>query len=171
MVSLKRPIVKAYKKSLEKPVKVADSLVEYYPDKREMFCTKFLKPELTYNIDSEKIKQIIRNKIFVEKEVIARGEEAIIDEEAQIVLEVDTEVSSEPLVEEDGSVDFHQISSLKTVEKDKLLAVKIPATKGKDGRSVFDEETDSTGKDNKLPHGKNTYISDHLTTICRYTLL
>ena len=54
-----------------------------------------MKPELTYNIDSEKIKQIIRNKIFVEKEVIARGEEAIIDEEAQIVLEVDTEVSSE----------------------------------------------------------------------------
>ncbi len=45
LVSLKRPIVKAYKKSLEKPVKVADSLVEYHPDKREIFCTKFLKPE------------------------------------------------------------------------------------------------------------------------------
>ncbi len=121
---------------------------------------KILEAGVTYKIDTEKIKQIIRNKIFVEKEVIARGDEAIIGEEAQIVLEVDTEVSSEPLVKEDGSVDFHQISSLKTVEKDQLLAVKIPATKGKDGRSVFDEEIDSTGKDNKLPLGKNTYISD-----------
>ena len=41
--SLKRPIVKAYKKSLEKPVKVADSLVEYYPDKRGDVLHKILE--------------------------------------------------------------------------------------------------------------------------------
>ena len=183
-------IIDLFKKNLKKPAKVADSLVEYEAGKNEFIRVtvskdaleayldvtfpstdiekitdrdiqhKIYEAEISYNIDIEKIKQIVRNRIFVEKEVIARGEESLIGEEAQIVLEVDTDISTEPLINEDGSVDFHQISLLKTVEKDQLLAVKIPATKGKDGMDVFGNPIDSTGKDKKLPLGKNTYISE-----------
>ncbi|MFC1553181.1 DUF342 domain-containing protein [candidate division KSB1 bacterium] len=182
-------IIKQYKKTLKKPVKIADTLVEYSSEKNDYIritvskdaleayldvtfpstdtveiterdlLHKIYESGVTYNVDYEKIKQIIRNRIFVEKEIIARGEEAMIGEEAQIVVEVDTDISTEPLVKDDGSVDFHQISMLRTVEKDQLLAVKIPATKGQDGMNVLGEVIDSTGKDKNLPQGKNTYIS------------
>ena len=121
---------------------------------------KILAEEIKYNIDQDKIKKIIKNKIFAEKEVIARGMESIIGVEAQIVLEVDTEVNTEPIIMDDGSVDFRQVNLLRTVEKDQLLAVKIPASKGTDGVNVFGEAIDSTGKDKSLPAGKNTYISE-----------
>ncbi len=182
-------IIKLYNQDLKKPVKVADSLSVYDKIKNDYIRVMVSKDGLeayldvtfpstdleismrdilhkiytqgvVYNIDLDKLNQIVRNKIFVEKEVIARGEESIIGEEAQIVIEVDTEVSSEPLIKDDGSVDFHQVSMLKTVEKDQLLAVKIPATKGQDGMDVLGNVIDSTGPDKKLPQGKNTYISD-----------
>jgi len=185
-----KEIIELYKRASDKPIKVADKLVEYAPEKNEYIritvsrdgleayldivfpstdynpiterdiLHKIYQAGVVYNIDYEKVRQIIRNKIFVEKEVIARGEEAIIGDEAQVVFEVETEISSEPLVKEDGSVDFRQISMLRTVEKDQLLAVKIPATKGKDGMTVYGQFIDSTGKDKSLPQGKNTYISN-----------
>ncbi|KPK95525.1 hypothetical protein AMJ80_05040 [bacterium SM23_31] len=185
-----KEIVKLYKQNLKEPVKVADRLVEYAPEKNDYIRVtvsidaleayldvtfpsvddeeiterdiihRILKAGVVYNIDYEKIKQIVENRIFVEKEVIARGKEPYIGEEAQIVLEVDTEISSEPLIKEDGSVDFHQIGLLKTVEKDQLLAEKIPASKGQDGINVLGEVIDSTGKNKPLPQGENTYISD-----------
>jgi len=182
-------ITQIRKRNPKKPVKVCNTVVEFdplksdyvrvtvsrdaleayldvtFPSTGEEITERDIKHRLfsagvVHNIDEEKIKQIVRNKIFVEKEIIAVGEEPIIGEEAQIVLEVDTEVSSEPLVKDDGSVDFKQISMLKTVEKDQLLAVKIPATKGQDGCDVRGRVIDSTGVDRSLPVGKNTYISD-----------
>ncbi|MCP4723526.1 MAG: DUF342 domain-containing protein [bacterium] len=182
-------IIKLYNQDLKKPVKVADEFGVYDKIKNDYvrvmvskdgleayldvtfpstdlivsirdILHKIYSQGIVYNIDLEKLNQIVRNKIFVEKEVVARGEESIIGEEAQIVIEVDTEVSSEPLIKDDGSVDFHQVSMLKTVEKEQLLAVKIPATKGQDGMDVLGNVIDSTGPDLKLPQGKNTYISD-----------
>lgn len=121
---------------------------------------KILAEDIKYNIDRERIKVIVDNKIFAEREIIAMGTEPIIGVEAQIVLEVDTEVDKEPLMMDDGSVDFRQVNLLRTVEKDQLLAVKIPPSKGTDGTDVFGNPIDSTGKNKTLPIGKNTYISE-----------
>jgi len=121
---------------------------------------KILAEGIKYNIDRERIRIIVDNKIFTEREIIALGTEPIIGVEAQIVLEVDTEVDKEPLMMDDGSVDFREVNLLKTVEKDQLLAIKIPSSKGTDGTDVFGNSIDSTGKDKTLPVGKNTYMSE-----------
>ena len=121
---------------------------------------KVLSEGIKINIDRDKIKSIIKNKVIAEKEVIARGTDPQFGVEAQVILEVDTEVTQEPLIMDDGSVDFRQVNLLKTVEKDQLLAVKIPPAKGVDGIDVFGSPIDSTGKDKPLPVGKNTYISE-----------
>jgi len=121
---------------------------------------KILAEGIRYNIDKEKIRTIVDNKIFSEREIIALGTEPMIGVEAQIVLEVDTEVDKEPLMMDDGSVDFRQVNLLRTVEKDQLLAVKIPPSKGTDGTDVFGNPIDSTGKNKTLPIGRNTYISE-----------
>ena len=115
---------------------------------------------VVYNIDYEKIKNIVGNKVIAEKEIIARGKEPMFGVEAQIVYEVDTDITQEPLIMDDGSVDFRQVNLLKTVEKGELLAVKIPPSKGTDGIDVLGNPIDSTGKDQQLPAGKNTTISD-----------
>ena len=98
---------------------------------------KILSEGIKINIDRDKIKSIVKNKVVAEKEVIARGTEPQFGVEAQVILEVDTEVTQEPLIMDDGSVDFRQVNLLKTVEKDQLLAVKIPPAKGVDGIDVF----------------------------------
>jgi len=173
----------------EKPVKIAEDIKEFDSEKNqyirayisrdgleayldvsfpssdfeityEDILFKVYEEGIKYNIDFEKLKKIARNKIFLEREIIAEGKPPVFGEEAQIVIEVDTEVSTQPLILEDGSVDFRQINLLKTVEKDQLLAVKIPPTKGEDGITVRGEIIDSTGKDKPLPHGKNTYVSE-----------
>jgi len=125
----------------------------------DIVCNLFERG-IVFGIDEDKIKKIVQNKIFLEREVIAQGIESVFGEDASVVFEVDTDVSSEPLIKEDGSVDFRQMNLLKTVEKDQLLAVKIPATKGVDGKDVLGNVIDSTGKDKNLPRGKFTYTSD-----------
>ena len=171
------------------PVKISDEIEEYNPakddyikinvakDKLEAYIDvqypgtgeeilyeevlhKVLVEGIRYNIEYDKLKKIVKNKIFAEKEVIARGSSPIYGVEAQIVMEVDTDINTEPIIMDDGSVDFRQVNLLKTVEKDQLLAVKIPAEKGTDGTDVLGDPIDSTGKDKTLPMGKNTYISD-----------
>lgn len=121
---------------------------------------KVYEADVVHNLDDKKIHRIITNKIFAEKEIIARGREPEIGQEAQVIIEVDTDISTEPLILDDGTVDFRQVSMLKTVEKEQLLAVKIPATKGTDGIDVLGNPIDSTGPDKALPAGKNTVISE-----------
>ncbi len=174
---------------LEEPILITDEFEEYDRSKDEYIKVHISKdrleayltitfppigPEITiddimynlysrgivFGIDKEKIKRIVQNKIYLEREIIAQGIEPIYGDDAQIVYEVDTEVSSEPLILEDGSVDFRQMNLLKTVEKDQLLAVKIPARKGVDGKDVMGNVIDSTGKDRPLPKGKFTYQSE-----------
>jgi len=174
----------------EKPVKICDRLEEYnvfkddyiqvmvskdgleayldlsYPGTTDDQITfndilhKIYEADVTHNIDIDKIKKAVKNTATLDKDIIARGKEPIIGAEAQIVLEVDTDINTEPLIMDDGSVDFRQVNMLKTVEKDQLLAVKIPAQKGEDGIDVRGNPIDSTGPDKPLPAGKNTYISE-----------
>jgi uncharacterized protein len=121
---------------------------------------KVYEADVKYNVDYDKIQRIVKNKIFAEHEIVATGREPIYGDPAQITYEVDTDISQEPLIMDDGSVDFRQVNLLKTVEKEQLLAIKIPPTKGTDGTDVRGNVIDSTGKEAILPGGKNTYISE-----------
>ncbi|NVM04781.1 MAG: DUF342 domain-containing protein, partial [Candidatus Helarchaeota archaeon] len=73
---------------------------------------KVLSEGIKYNIDRERIRVIVDNKILSEGEIIALGTEPIKGAGAQIILEVDTEVDTGPLVMDDGSVDFRQVNLL-----------------------------------------------------------
>jgi uncharacterized protein (DUF342 family) len=73
---------------------------------------------------------------------------------------VDTEISSAPLINDDGSVDYHRLNLIKCVEKDQHLAYKIPCRPGTPGKNIFGDSIPYiAGKDKKLPRGMNTYIS------------
>ena len=125
---------------------------------------KIMEANIRYGIDDAAIDRIVREKKNVTGAVVARGKPPKHGKDAEIVYKIDTNISRKPLILDDGRVDFHQINLIKIVEKDQLLAVKIPATAGTDGVSVFGSELKAiAGKDKPLPRGMNTYLSeDHL---------
>ncbi len=122
---------------------------------------KLMEANIRYGIDDLAIDRIVREKKNVTGVVVARGKPPEHGKDAQIVYKIDTNISRKPIVLDDGRVDFHQINLIKIVEKDQLLAVKIPATRGIDGISVFGGDLKAkAGKDKLLPRGMNTYLSE-----------
>ncbi len=122
---------------------------------------KIMEANIRFGIDDAAIDRIVREKKNVTGAVVARGKPPEHGKDAQIIYKIDTNISRKPLILEDGRVDFHQINLIKIVEKDQLLAVKIPATAGTDGISVFGSELKArAGKDKPLPRGMNTYLSE-----------
>lgn len=111
-------------------------------------------------IDEEKIELIVKEKRSIFNEVIAEGEPSVPGTNTEIIFVVDTKISSTPLIRDDGSVDYRRVNLIKCVEKDQLLAYKIPCKSGKPGINIFGDLIPFTpGKEKSLPRGMNTYIS------------
>ncbi len=122
---------------------------------------KFYERGVDYGIDEKLIAKLIKAGQPVRKAVVARGKPRINGKDAKIDLKIDIEQSSQPLLKEDGSVDFKNINLIKVVDKDQLLAVKTPFTLGETGYTVTNHKLEArTGEDVPLPRGKNTYLSE-----------
>ncbi|MBD3322620.1 MAG: DUF342 domain-containing protein [Chitinivibrionales bacterium] len=97
---------------------------------------------------------------------IARGKEPVKGRDAKINVLVKIDPDTRPQSREDGSVDYRSIESFVQVGKGQVLAEKIPPTPGGPGWKVTGEEIPpEPGNDCKLPHGKNTVISENRTRL------
>jgi uncharacterized protein len=107
------------------------------------------------------IAKLIKDGQPVRKAVVAKGKPRVNGQDAKIDLKIDIEKSSQPLINEDGTVDFRNINLIKVVDKDQLLAVKSPATPGETGYTVTNKKLEPrAGEDEPIPRGKNTYLSE-----------
>jgi len=125
---------------------------------------KIKKAGITSGIDTKLIQEIIKNKIYNHKYVIARGKPSKNGENGKVEFLFDvkecTSNSLKPKENEDGSVDFKTLNIIKTVKKDQLLAKLIPHTLGEPGENVLGQEIRQTrGKPVRLPKGKNVHLS------------
>lgn len=112
-------------------------------------------------IDEQLIAKLIKTRQPVNKAVVARGKPRVDGRDAEIKMLIDTDETPTPLLMEDGSVDFKNINLIKVVDKDQLLAVKVPATPGEPGYTVTGRILEpKPGEDAPLPRGKNTYASE-----------
>ncbi|MGC8768558.1 FapA family protein [Calditerrivibrio sp.] len=92
--------------------------------------------------------------------LVARGAEPIKGEDAYLVFFFEPENKYKPKEDDEGNVDFRNISVIQQVDKGDPLVIKVPATKGVDGYNVFGNIIKATpGNDVKLPTGKNVYLS------------
>ncbi len=92
--------------------------------------------------------------------VVARGKAPKPGEDAQIEYLIDFNPSLKPEQKEDGSVDFKNVSLIKSVEPFEPLAKYIPPTRGTPGVNLLGMALPAPdGKDRKLPFGKNTEAS------------
>ncbi|MBN2288698.1 MAG: DUF342 domain-containing protein [Candidatus Glassbacteria bacterium] len=112
-------------------------------------------------IDEKLIDKLLKDGQPVRKAVVARGKPRVDGQDAKIDMKIDIEKSSQPLINEDGTVDFKNINLIKVVDKDQLLAVKTPATPGEVGFTVTNKKLEPRpGEDEPMPRGKNTYLSE-----------
>lgn len=97
------------------------------------------KKGIRNGIDNEAIQQFINNRQYCTSYIVAEADLPVEGSDAVITYNFNTDLSRKPKLNEDGSVDFHQLDNVSHIEKGDVIAALTPAVQGKPG-------TDVTGK-------------------------
>lgn len=114
-------------------------------------------------INEADIKELVSDKKYNYKYIIAKGKAPENGKDAQITLTFNPEQLNKlkPRENDDGTVDFKDLDNVRNVKKGEILARKTPATDGVDGVNILGQVLKARkGKDIRLPKGKNTAITD-----------
>ncbi|MCA1933286.1 MAG: FapA family protein [Calditerrivibrio sp.] len=147
-------------------ISISDDHMECYLKKisNEIFDPKAVtfhlkKNKVKFGLINQAIESIAQESGGTIK-LVAKGVDPSPGEDAYTIFFFEKENIFKPREDEEGYVDFKNISVIQQVDKGDPLVLKIPYTKGIDGYDVFGNIIKATpGKDLKLPSGKNTYIS------------
>ncbi len=105
----------------------------------------------------ENIERVIREWPKVFNTIIAKGEQPVDGEDAELVMVKDFKDDLIPEVTEDGLVDFKELNLISPISVSEILQIRTPPTPGTAGITVFGKEIPATpGKDLKLQKGQNT---------------
>lgn len=122
---------------------------------------------VVFNINDHEIKSAAENKIYEKDILVAEGIEPQPGKDAELTYHFDTSNEKPVILEQDGKIDYHELSLIKNVKAGDLLVTLTPHTNGIRGKNVLGEEV--AGKDGKklaLPRGKNVEVSaDGLTLV------
>lgn len=83
------------------------------------------------------IEQFVNNRIYCTNICVAKATLPIEGKDAVIEYFFNTEVTSKPKLNSDGSVDFHRLDNMSKVQKGELLARLTPVDKGTPGTDVM----------------------------------
>lgn len=139
----------------------------FYPEMPE--SNKMQKDDVIYllnrrgvkfGIDEAAIEKFLKERLYCTSYVMANAQPPIEGSDAKIEYKFSTDLSKKPKMNEDGSVDFHQLDNLSHVEADQVLAVLTPAVQGTPGTDVLGRPI-KPKKVNVafLKQSKNTHIS------------
>ena len=119
------------------------------------------KRNVVFGIKEDVIKDAVENDKFNQAIVIAEGRPPQNGEDAKIDYKFRIEKDIKLTEDEKGRVDFRELDLIENVVIGQVLAVKIPATKGVPGMTVFGKELPAKdGKDIPLIPGKNVKLSE-----------
>ena len=117
---------------------------------------------IVHGIDYGKLKEIAENPsaFFFKKTLVAVGEGPVHGKNGyiQCIFDLDND-RKKPLELEDGKVDYKEITTLHNVSKGQLVARRILATQGGDGKTVTGETLPAkSGKEARFAVGKNVVL-------------
>ncbi|MBM9502192.1 FapA family protein [Leptospira sp. 201903071] len=114
-----------------------------------------------YGFKEEEIQKRLEEEYFNQPFLAAEGDYPINGKNAQIIYHVRTSKNVSFREDESGRVDFKDLDLIENVVVGQLLAEKIPAEKGKYGRTLFNELLPAKdGVDTDLKQGKGTILSE-----------
>jgi uncharacterized protein len=126
-----------------------------------------LKYKISYGVEIETVKNIIKNQLFDQEFLIARGKQAGKSKPAYLEYLISEKIESTPHVDEDDNADFKDINIVKLVEKNTGLIRKHPIVVGNEGLNVFNEILPAEEADDvNIVLGVNTNISDTDEYLC-----
>jgi hypothetical protein len=116
-----------------------------------------------FGIHIETLAQIAREsrKFIFNQVTVASGILPVDGEDGTIRYLFEEKNEKKPLELEGGRVDFKEVAALNNVKKGQLIAERIPATSGQDGRAVTGEPIPARkGREARLKPGKNVVIDE-----------
>jgi hypothetical protein len=115
---------------------------------------------VTYGLDEAAVLECVFTEKYNNPIVIARGTPPKRGKRAAFKYHFDTSEKHAPKEDEDGRIDYKDISFIRNTEKGTVLVTKIPPTPGIPGRTVLGRELKAQpGQDVPFDRGPNTGIS------------
>lgn len=103
----------------------------------------------------------VKARLYCTDILIAKAVKPIHGHDASIEYYFDTNALAKPKLNEDGTVDFHQLGNISHVTKGERLAHLTPVDYGKPGKDVFGKVIPAKKVVNKiLKHGRNISLSE-----------
>ena len=122
--------------------------------------TDLLHMKITYGIDKKIIQRITSERRYLETFIIALGTMPIEGRDAELKYYFSTEHVTKPKINEDGSVDFHQLDMISTVQAGDVVAEIFPEDKGTPGMNIYGMTISPRKVSRKIfRHGRNLEIS------------
>lgn len=143
----------------------------YAPSTNGSLLTKeeilqIISQDIKYGIIEENINSFLNKRRYCEDFVLAKGRELVKGRDAVIKYHFNTDKSRKPKLNKDGTVDFHQLNILNSVQENDVLATLTPAYMGESGIDVYGNELrPQKVKSLVLKHGKNIYLSEDKQTM------
>jgi uncharacterized protein (DUF342 family) len=111
-------------------------------------------------IKEEAISKALEDEAYNSLILIAEGVKPKSGEDSKVIFNFRTEKKVQLEEDEKGQVDFKDLDLVENVVAGQLLATKIPATEGREGRTITNKILpEKSGKENELVPGKNTELS------------
>jgi len=124
-----------------------------FGDLKELLADK----NISYGIKEEKIKQVLKIRQPVKREVIAEGKEPLPGEDGYLIYHFEEKENNIGTLREDGTMDFHSKNLINNVRRGEKIVTMVEPTAGEPGKDVFGEEIKApVPKSVKLPRAKNT---------------
>ncbi len=112
-------------------------------------------------LKEETINSLVDEPIYKEPVLVAEGARPQDGADARIVMNFETDSGRVHLKETDGRVDFKELNLVQNVVEGQVLAKKIPAERGKPGRTVTGRLIPATdGADASIQVGKNVRLAE-----------
>lgn len=112
-------------------------------------------------VDEKAVEEFLDNREYCTTYTLARGIEPIQGKDAEITYHFNTEVSLKPTINEDGTVDFHNLNNIARVNAGDVLATLTKEDLGHPGINVCGEIIKPREvKHKKLKYGRNIRITE-----------
>ena len=120
------------------------AIVRFYPPSttgrkltKEDIVHQLGRQGVHFGIDEQQIESFLNDRKYCTSYILAEAEMPIEGHSASIEYHFNTDLSRKPKLNEDGSVDFHQLDTVSHIEKGMVLATLTPAVQGKPGTDVL----------------------------------
>lgn len=117
---------------------------------------------IVFGINEDIIRHHILEPHYCTGYMIAKGTDVTQGTDAFITYNFNLETNSKPKVNENGTVDFHQLDNINHIKKGDILAIKTPEVPGISGTDIMGKEVRPKAVDRATFHyGRNIEVSEN----------